>query len=591
MPIPTTNDRSGPPPFPTAGALQQALVYSLLFGVDSRLLPGARLHEVRGREVLLTLPFSDERLLIVAIEEGDSLGLHALEGTLRMLNREATGPESPRAVLVVGGGEEARRALRKAGGFLGLRSRLRLFQVDPVAPRVWGTRRTFGADDHGKLLDQAVLRAGLDPMARAFPGITPAEVARLAHRDDPEDPDREEARLFWNVFRSRRPWVTFGLGGLIVVLFGLQTLWGGSEFTSTLFRMGASVPERVFAGEFYRLFSAAFLHIGPAHAVLNLWALAVFGPFLERVLGPYRYLVLYACSALFGSLASVLVRRAGLSAGASGAIWGLMVAGAVLAFRRESLLPEALRVHLRRTGWQPILVNTLYSFTARVDLWAHFGGGAAGGLLVGTGLLLKGLTRLSDPAPPRQPNGQEKGLAVLSGGLAVTLLACIALPIAIHRPWELRWPPREWETLPLPGTNAAVEVPRGLSPVRTAGAERTSNASAFVIGSLLSDPIAVSISIGRDASGATLADIKAELEKDPEREGLGAGGGASYALETEDGRAVLTRRLSRPGLTIATRVWKTGEIVVRTDSFELSKASTAWQGVATRIAKGIVLSR
>src|SRR5260221_10776512 len=114
---------------------------------------------------------------------------------------------------------------------------------------------------------------------------------------------------------------------------GLETLWGGSDHVATLWRMGANSRQAVMAGEVWRLFSSAFLHIGVLHVAVNLWCLWALGPFIEKVLGPPRFLILYSLSALAGSLASVAVGRAMFSAGASGAIWGLMVATFALGLR------------------------------------------------------------------------------------------------------------------------------------------------------------------------------------------------------------------------------------------------------------------
>src|SRR5262249_18060773 len=132
---------------------------------------------------------------------------------------------------------------------------------------------------------------------------------------------------FWAAYSRITPRASWAIGIAVALIFALEVLWGGSgvlfgipEATNpTLYRMGANVPERVQAGEIYRLVSSAFLHIGLVHLAVNLWALRVFGPFLERILGTARFVVLYALSALGGGLLSFALGNYRLSAGASGA--------------------------------------------------------------------------------------------------------------------------------------------------------------------------------------------------------------------------------------------------------------------------------
>src|SRR4029079_7398109 len=91
----------------------------------------------------------------------------------------------------------------------------------------------------------------------------------------------------------------------------------------TLIHFGAVGRRWVWAGEYWRLFTAMFVHIGPVHIDANL----LFGfrlcAMAEKAIGPWRFLVLYLGSGLVGSAVSVLGRDA-LSAGASGALFGVV---------------------------------------------------------------------------------------------------------------------------------------------------------------------------------------------------------------------------------------------------------------------------
>src|SRR3712207_6949372 len=80
---------------------------------------------------------------------------------------------------------------------------------------------------------------------------------------------------------------------------------------SPLFVQLAQIPVLVDLGEDWRLVTAAFLHIGVLHLVLNMLALLVFGSELERQLGRWRYLAVYLVSLLGGAVALQLFGEPG----------------------------------------------------------------------------------------------------------------------------------------------------------------------------------------------------------------------------------------------------------------------------------------
>jgi rhomboid protease GluP len=143
-----------------------------------------------------------------------------------------------------------------------------------------------------------------------------------------------------------------------------------------------------------------FLHIGIFHILLNGWALYQLGALFEILLGSPSLVGVYVVSGLVGSFTSLFFTK-GLSAGASGAIFGLM--GALIAFlarRREMLTPAAKSLLGQLVLWAGI--NVFIGFTTPgIDNAAHLGGCAAGFLL---GLTLKGRQAPPQPAPPAQPS-------------------------------------------------------------------------------------------------------------------------------------------------------------------------------------------
>jgi membrane associated rhomboid family serine protease len=139
-------------------------------------------------------------------------------------------------------------------------------------------------------------------------------------------------------------------------------------------------PLAVRAGEWWRPLTAAFLHIGPLHLVLNMLAVLVFGSELERQLGRRRFLALYLLSALGGAAAIQLFGDpARPVAGASTAIYGLLGGLGVLMLVRRQDVRGLLTL---------LAINVFISFLPGVSLLGHLGGLVAGaataGLLLAT---------------------------------------------------------------------------------------------------------------------------------------------------------------------------------------------------------------
>ncbi|WP_245161159.1 rhomboid family intramembrane serine protease [Blastococcus sp. CT_GayMR16] len=128
-------------------------------------------------------------------------------------------------------------------------------------------------------------------------------------------------------------------------------------------------------GEWWRVFTAAFLHIGPVHLVLNMLAVLVFGSELERQLGRLRFLALYLLSALGGAAAIQLFGDPRVPvAGASTAIYGLLGALGVLMLARRQDIRGLVTL---------LAINVFISFLPGVSLLGHLGGLVAGALTAG----------------------------------------------------------------------------------------------------------------------------------------------------------------------------------------------------------------
>jgi rhomboid protease GluP len=126
----------------------------------------------------------------------------------------------------------------------------------------------------------------------------------------------------WQVLRAAP--VTSLIFAACVLMFLVALVVGKNTWTNgTLIQFGAVGRRWVWAGQYWRLFTAMFLHIGPVHLIANLFFGFRLCAQAEKAIGPWRFLVLYLGSGLVGSAVSVLGRDA-LSAGASGALFGVV---------------------------------------------------------------------------------------------------------------------------------------------------------------------------------------------------------------------------------------------------------------------------
>lgn len=204
--------------------------------------------------------------------------------------------------------------------------------------------------------------------------------------------NRDENIKAEDVFSQKKPIVTYTLIGLNVIIFLLMYIFGnGSEDVITLIRFGASVPDFIKAGEYYRLITSAFLHIGLLHLIFNNYALYIIGSQLESFLGKPKFLTVYLVSALCGNLMSLLFTT-GISAGASGAIFGLL--GSLLYFGYHYRVYLGNLIHSQVIP--VIILNLVIGFiTPGIDNAAHIGG-LIGGMLITMALGLKYKSNKSD---------------------------------------------------------------------------------------------------------------------------------------------------------------------------------------------------
>ena len=183
-------------------------------------------------------------------------------------------------------------------------------------------------------------------------------------------------------------YTTYILVGLNLLIYALEIRLGGSQNFLALDRLGALVPEKVLAGEWWRLIGANFLHYGSFHLATNMLSLFFIGRLIELSLGAKYYLTIYLFSGIGSMLTfTLLAFRLGLSnaflVGASAAIMGLI--GAILAISLQVWLKKRHSVTARRRLQQVIFVIILQfifdNIIPQVSFHAHLFGFIIGFLI------------------------------------------------------------------------------------------------------------------------------------------------------------------------------------------------------------------
>jgi rhomboid protease GluP len=220
---------------------------------------------------------------------------------------------------------------------------------------------------------------------------------------------------------------------LNVLVFVAMAFGGAGVFEANgevAVRWGSNFGPLTTGGEWWRLLSSTFIHFGIMHLALNMFALWQTGETVERLYGLARFLALYVCAGLAGSLASLLWHPVINSAGASGAIFGVF--GGLLAFvvTPGSRVPRMVMLEHRNSTLLFAGYSLFYGAVhPGIDNAAHIGGLVSGFLV---GLLL---ARPVDPAARARPAGAR--LALTAVGAVLVLLAMA------------------WGSLHLPGTRVS----------------------------------------------------------------------------------------------------------------------------------------
>lgn len=187
--------------------------------------------------------------------------------------------------------------------------------------------------------------------------------------DDINKKNEEEAKINEDVFKIKKPIVTYTLIGINVFIFIL------SLFLNIL-PMFAVNRFYIVNGQYYRLITGIFLHANIAHLLCNCYSLYVIGMQLESFLGKVKFAIVYLLSGLAGSLLSIFF-SSNFSVGASGAIFGLLGSLIYFGYHYRVYLDSVIKSQIIPL----IIFNLILGFMIQgVDNAAHIGG-LVGGIL------------------------------------------------------------------------------------------------------------------------------------------------------------------------------------------------------------------
>ena len=191
--------------------------------------------------------------------------------------------------------------------------------------------------------------------------------------------NENKSRMAEKLFSFKKPTATYSLILICILIFILMYILGnGSEDTYTLLKFGANLDALTKNGQYYRLFTSMFLHIGIIHLLCNMYSLYIIGREVEIVFTKKKYLIIYLLSGIAGSILSLAFNHNTVCAGASGAIFGLL--GALLYFGYYYRV--YLGASVTRSILPVVIINLIIGFASTGFVNAAHIGGLVGGILI-----------------------------------------------------------------------------------------------------------------------------------------------------------------------------------------------------------------
>ncbi len=217
-----------------------------------------------------------------------------------------------------------------------------------------------------------------------FPGVNTLEVERQREGKKPETDDVISMLKF--LVPNKPHLVTSVILDLNLVIFMLM-IFAGVHLVHPnamdLLEWGGNRRLETTSGDWWRLISSMFVHAGFMHLMLNAYALVLASIFIEPLIGPVRYAIIYFAAGIAGGIASLWWHENTVSIGASGAIFGLF--GTILSATLTNVIEKQDKKMILILFGPYVLINLIIGFMGGVDNAAHIGGfvaGIIGGLII-----------------------------------------------------------------------------------------------------------------------------------------------------------------------------------------------------------------
>jgi membrane associated rhomboid family serine protease len=232
-------------------------------------------------------------------------------------------------------------------------------------------------------------------------------------------------------YASHTAYVTYLIIAICAALFLIDgALSGGSTLGGGLFgglgplgQANAINGVMVAQGEWWRIFTSAFFHLGLIHIGFNMYVLYLYGSIVEHMYGPLEYAAIYLLCAAGGSVLTMLVDPVQFAAGASGAIFGLIGLLFVVSRRHHAVLGREARSLIGGIGSYLVFL-LIFTFVVPGISWTgHLGGLAVGAIL---GFLLPPTGVATMAGMWRTPTGER-----LTGAMPVAVRAAIYAGVAV----------------------------------------------------------------------------------------------------------------------------------------------------------------
>ncbi|HVM25585.1 MAG TPA: rhomboid family intramembrane serine protease [Candidatus Limnocylindrales bacterium] len=203
-----------------------------------------------------------------------------------------------------------------------------------------------------------------------------------------------EARRQFNrargAYARHTPVVTYSIIAICAALFLVDAALSGGETLSGGFWGGGIGPlgrehlinaVLVAQGEWWRIFTSAFFHLGLIHIGFNMYVLYLYGPIVERMYGPIEFAAIYLMAAAGGSVLTILLDPAQFAAGASGAIFGIIGLVFVVSRRHHAVVGREARAMMAGVGTYLIFLLVFTFVVPNISWTGHIGGLLVGALL------------------------------------------------------------------------------------------------------------------------------------------------------------------------------------------------------------------